>query len=349
MRGLSLLLLTISFVLMSAGTLLRAQEYRYAGASMELGVNARALALGGSAVALTGDGASFYYNPASISFTPGIEVALMYAPTFGSLTDPMAQYHHAGVVVPLVGGGTVAVNWTRFLVDDIPVFSELRGGSFADRFQNPALRPDGTPDGVFQDVEDVVYFSFSKLWTADIPLGWLFIDLPIQWPMGVNVKVIRQSLHTSTASGLGLDIGTQFKFSLGRLLGRRFLGDVVLGYSGLDITKTTVVWSTRHEDRIRPTHRLGAAYSHRIPWQESRLQFFWTLYKKYDRHHLLGLEWSARRFALRFGHNGNGLTGGVGLRVWKVDVDYAFVTLELDQTHRISCRIHLSSKDKGSD
>ena len=327
------------FALLLFITALQAQN-RYAGASQELGVGARALALGDATVALSGDGNLFYYNPATAGYVEKPLIMLMYAPSFGSIASPLAFYHHAGVIFPLRGDASLGLSWTRFSVENIPVFPDLAGSSFADRLFNRELRPTGEPVEEFKDTEDVYYFTFSKMLKTDLSLGWLFIDLPVKVPLGINVKLMRQKLYTASASGLGIDIGGQFSFPLGVLLDKRILGEVVLAYSIQDITRTAIVWDNNHEDHIETTHRLGAAYHQNIGRAGMQMRAYWSRYEKYDSLYLYGLEWLYKGQALRLGRNRNGLTAGAGFSFWRLNVDYAFVAIELENSHRLSCAIH---------
>ena len=314
-----------------------AAETRYAGSVLELGVGARALALGEAAVTLYGDVSNFYFNPAAVAYIDKPVVNLMYAPTFGGFSSPLAHFNYIGVAMPLPRGAIIAVNWTRFAVDDIPIYSSLGGTSFYDRLQNPQLRPDGTPQGYFKDTEDVYYFTFAKLFQTEIPLGWLFIDLPVEFPVGINFKMIRQSLHSSSASGMGVDAGFMAKINLGTFLDSRLLGDLMLGYSVTDLTRTTLLWNTRHEDRIERSQRIGLSYQQVLRNNKADIKFYYTLWEKYDVEHLFGAELSLYSAALRIGKNRAGLTAGAGIKLWRLNVDYAFVSFELDNSHRISC------------
>ena len=318
----------------------RAAE-KYAGSSMELGIGARSLAIGGAAAGLFGSAEVFVYNPASLGLLKRPVIGLMHAPTFGSLKNPMANYNWAGFAMPLPGGAAVSVNWTRFVVDDIPRYPELNGESYADRYGNLSLRPDGSPTGYFRDKEDVYYFSFSKVFTANVPLGWLFIDLPVEIPFGVNLKILRQSLHTASASGTGLDLGAMFKTNVGEFLGSRSYGDMAIGFSVLDVTRTSIVWSTRQEDRGDESYLLGLSYEHHLGLKDAFLRFFWTSHKKYETRQLFGAEVDLHYLALRVGHNQGGLTAGAGIRLWRFIIDYAFVSLDFDNAHRLSTSIRL--------
>jgi len=314
---------------------------RYAGASMELGIGARPLSLGGAAVSLIGSAESFYYNPASLAFIKRPVISLMYAPSFGSITSPLASYHFAGLAFPLPNGGTVAAGWTRFAVDEIPIFPKLRGDSYADRLNDTSQRPDGVALGYFQDVEDVFYFSFAKPIDLLLPLGWLFTELPVEIPFGLNLKLLRQKIYDAKASGLGIDAGTIVHFSLGQLFDHRSLGEVTVGLSALDVSQTNIVWNTKKEERIHRTVMWGVGYQQTMGFWDAKWTFYWTRYSKYESTDLFGTEFVIKGLSIRLGKNRTGLTAGTGLHLWRLRLDYAFVTLDLDNSHRLNCAITL--------
>jgi hypothetical protein len=110
-----------------------------------------------------------------------------------------------------------------------------------------------------------------------------------------------------------------------------------IAFSVLDVTRTTVVWDTRHEDRIARTSLFGIGYQHTAGLKGVKAGLYWTLVKKYETHHLLGLETEWRSLALRLGRNASGLTAGAGIAFWKFRVDYALVALDFENAHRVSC------------
>lgn len=335
-----LLLLCLIFI----ATFSALAESRYAGASLELGAGARSLALGGYTVALHGRVDDFYANPAAMGMIRHAQIGLMYAPTFGTLNDPMAVYHYVGGVMPLYAGGTVGVHWTRYSVDDIPLYPKLSGHSFAERLTNANLRPSGVAQNSFQNNEDVFYISFARSFQPLIPLSWLYGDLPITISLGLNIKILKQRLYTASASALGLDVGAMFQFSLEQLLDMDFLGDLNVAVSSLDVTKTPVVWSTRHEDRIRRTVLSGFSYRKEFGHHDTALQCFYTWYQKYRAGHLYGIEGQYRGIALRLGQGQQGLHLGAGLTWRKLAADYAFTTYDFGVAHRLSCSFAFSGK-----
>ncbi|MDZ7723176.1 MAG: hypothetical protein U5R06_10325 [candidate division KSB1 bacterium] len=314
---------------------------RYAGSFLEWGTGARPMALADAAVAMAGNGETFYYNPASLVFLQRAFVNLMYAPTFGSLSDPMAHYHIAGLSMPLESETAFAFHWARFSVNDIPVYPELQGKSFSDRNYQLALRPDGTQLGTIRDTEDALYLSVAKNITFPMPLGWWYDDLPVDLPLGVNFKLIRQVLGEHDASALGVDVGGMLRFHLGRFLQNRKIGRVALGVSVKDISRTELKWDTEHRDRIMTTRSWGLHYQHPIRQWDAELNFYYTKRVQYESRYLGGVEFTLKNLALRIGRNADGLTAGAGLYWWRLHLNYAFVANDFQDVHRLSCGINL--------
>jgi len=333
---------TLTLMVICAGWMPAFAASRHAGSSMELGVGARSLALGGYVAALHGSADTFHSNPAAGGLVARPVISLMYAPTFGKLSDPMATYHYVGVQAPLFGGAAVGVHWTRFFVDDIPIYPKLQGQSLADRLSDPSLQPDGSSLGTFTDVEDVIYLCFARTFRPLVAMSWLYGDLPVEIPLGVNIKILRQSLFDHHASGLGLDLGAMIKFSMERLLDFDFLGMLTLGFSALDVTQTPVVWDTRHEDQIRRTLLFSLGYCENFGRTDASVQVFYTRYQKFQTAHLFGVEALYRGLALRFGTGPQGWNLGAGLNWRRVTVDYAFTALDFSDAHRLSCAFALT-------
>ncbi len=316
---------------------------RYAGASTELGVGARPLALGGASGAMDGNGETFYYNPASLGLLQRPCLNLMYAPTFGSISAPLASFYYTGVAYPMTAGGVAAFNWTRFAVDDIPLYPELKGRSYSERNADLSLRPDGTALGFIQDVEDVFYFSFAKTMESIFPLGWWYGDLPFTMPVGVSFKLFRQKLGEASASGMGIDVGWMLKFNFGTLVHQRELGDISFGFAVKDITRTSIMWSTRHSDRIDRTLLFGMAFEQPLILG-STLRLYYSLREHYLRKSLFGIELAVKSAGIRIGRNEDGLTAGAGVRWKRFGADYAFVTNAFENVHRLSCSVDLQKQ-----
>jgi hypothetical protein len=328
-----------------------ARATRYAGEFLEIGVGARALGLGGAYCALADDPSSFYWNPAGLARVTDFSVWGMYSNQFGDLGDPLASYSVLGAVIPLTGA-SLGVHWVRLAVDQIPIFpdySEDAGYSLEERKQ----LIDGVPFGYFDDTEDALFVSFAKMIRWNLDLGWSFFVLPLEIPFGINMKMIRQKLYDQEAFGLGADAGIQIRFSLADMFTKKYLGDLAVGITYQDFTKTDIDWGEGNTDVITQNLRFGLGYHQELPGLKSELSIERVSNTRYPYDGRLGLEygWNQTLF-FRFGFSrldwGEFVTGdwddidfgvwsaGAGLRLSHISCDYAFMKAELGNAHRIS-------------
>ncbi|MCK5147710.1 hypothetical protein KAR48_13205 [bacterium] len=332
-------LAVIIFVFMAQSTV-TAQDY--AASFLNIGVGARGLGMGGALVALSDDVNAFFWNPAGLGLITQKQAAGMYGPQFGSLQDPLATFHHFGVAFPMPRGAVVAINWVRLAVEDIPIYSELRGNSFWDRFHDPSLRPTGTPEGSMADVEDALFFSFALNNKKIFDLGWDFHKIDVDIPLGVTLKWYRQKIGEHSASGLGIDAGAMIRFSLGEFFGTQRLGRMAFGCKLQDLVGSKLTWDTRHQDAIPLNFRIGFSYTHQLHWADSRISIAYDHESRFTGLNHWGVEWRGFNFlSLRAGINSKEFTCGAGFFIWKIQADYAFLRHELDALHRISCQIRL--------
>ncbi len=332
-----------------------AQETKYAASFLELGVGARAMGMGGAYVALADDGTAFYWNPAGAATLLQMEVSGMYASLFKSLEN----HHYLGFTKPLYGGTALSLNWIRLSVNDIPQFdsrnlTEYGPNGYWKRIEESTnaetwqeLQELGTvltdaPLGYSSFVNDAFFLTLAKLYKVNIDFGWQYFVLPTEIPLGVNLKLIRQSLFNKSASGFGLDIGGMFKFGFDDLFSDDRLGKFSMAFALKDVWNTKITWTTdsRHEDRIQRSWFLGAAYFQPLPMLKSEmfLSYMWE-YKYYGIHHV-GMELVYfHRLAVRLGIDDQQFTAGVGILLGGIRFDYAFRGHELGGSHRISTSI----------
>ncbi len=334
-----------ALVLTTAGTLLGGTG-KYGASFLNFGIGARALGLGGAFVAAADDGSAFYWNPAGLARLAHPELSFMYAPAFGSVTAPLANYNHLGLSLPLPGAVTLAANYVRLAIDDIPVFPELRGESFSQRLLDPALRPDGLPLGYFSDREEAFVLSFAKMNTLTTSLGWLYTDLAVEVPLGISFRMVRQRLYGARASGFGVDLGAMARVDLGKLFDLPAVGQFSSGFALIDVAGTTLSWSTHHRGRIAQDVRLGVAYFQPLPWRKSALLFCWSKKKRPAPSTHWGVEYQLPPLALRIGLDSGHFTAGAGFRFRRLTVDYGFVSGDLGNVHRLCASLVLKRKGR---
>ena len=145
-----------------------------AGAFLEIGVGARAQAMGGAYVALANDVSAMYWNPAGISRLDRIEVMFTSSDW---LVD--TRHTYAGIVFPLGGFGAIGTNVTSFGMPDQPV------------------RVIGQEEGTGE------YYS-----VGDFALGLSFAyNFTDRFSLGISTKYINQKIWHTSANGFALDIG----------------------------------------------------------------------------------------------------------------------------------------------
>lgn len=347
--------LVIIFILFSVGVgNSLSEESKYAGSFLELGIGARAMAMGGAFVSVANDGSAFYWNPAGVATLRQQELSGMYASLFKSLST----HHHIGYSRPLYGGAAVSLNWIRLSVTDIPwydVSPEVLKLGYSNRVNDASTSAEtwqelknlnivltDEPVSFSNFVNDAFYLTLSKLYKINVNFGWQYFVLPVEIPLGLNVKLIRQSVFDQKASGLGLDFGGMLKFGIDDLFDDNRLGKFALGYALKDIWRTKLTWDTesRQVDRIKRSWALGLSYFQPIPKINGQLLFAYAMEKKYIQTSHYGIEYIYyNRLAIRFGLDDQQFTAGIGIKVSYLNFDYAFKGHELGGSHRISAAI----------
>lgn len=302
---------------------------RYAGEFLELGVGPRQIAMGG-AVATGNQAGSFYWNPSLLSRIRNIEIHAMYVPLF----DGLASYQVVGAAMPITGAA-VGLHWIRLGVDDIPIWPDYSKLSIDER-QRTIRERNGQPIGITNDREDAIFFTFAKLNRFTAEFGWSYFSLPLEVPVGMNVKLIRMALYNRNANGIGVDGSVGLRMSLNDLFAQKHLGDVSFSVVANDFTKTGINWGNGIEDAIPINLRYGFGYEQPLRFLKSNLIVELNTEKKYEYYVNWGAELTySNSISFRTGLRKNEFVYGIGLKYWKVQVDYAFQKPELGNQHWI--------------
>jgi len=313
----------------------------YTADFLNIGVGARALGMGSAFCSVSNDVSSFYWNPAGIAFLEKPVFGGMYGSQFGSFKNPLGSYHYLGFALPLPGSGVISVNWVRLSVNDIPVYSELAGDNFWDRLMNHSLRPTGESEGVINDTEDAFFFSFALMNKFSLDLGWDYHEVAVHIPIGINIKWIQQSIGTHQAKCIGIDIGTIIQFSLKDFFQYEKLGILNFGLNIQDITESSLEWDwdtpTPHADPLPINYKTGISYLHDLKWAHSKILISYDHHTRWRGENNVGIELQCMNtIHVRSGLHEGKFTGGAGVSFWKICLDYAFLSHNLDSLHRIS-------------
>ena len=318
---------------------------KFAGAFMESGGGARAMALGGAFAAVADDPSATFWNPAGLSTATAPQLLLMHEERFGGLVDRDFAAYVQPVSWALLGGeeAGVGVSLIRLGVDDIPFTDHLRS------------QLDDNGDGVVDDEEVLGLFELQDQirFKSDSELALLvsYGERRGAWRFGGSLKFIRQSVGDYSSTGIGLDAA-----ALRPGIWRR----LDFGIKLQDVTTTYLSWNTEKgtNESIMPAVIPGLAWRQPLPsWNASLLlasslearaedrgaadQFAWG---DFGANLHLGMEIGFReRVFLRGGFDSGfgseDLTAGAGFRLDRLTVDYAYAgdTLDIDEvTHRLS-------------
>jgi hypothetical protein len=304
---------------------------------LELGVGARAMAMGGAYVAIAEGVESMYWNTAGLARTVGLSVGYSYSPLYPELDMGM---HFVGLAVPLLGG-VVGFSANVFTSGDM--------------LRTTTDYPDGG-DPLFGES-----FTFNA---QAVGLHYAF-NLTDRLQLGFAGRFIQEGIADAKANYVGLDIGALFRTGLlGTTIGASLANlGTESDYAGRAVTRRTtetIAGGTRVSDANLVTREASVPTIFRfsILWEltgspealfggvsQHRAVLLTDVSDAIDTapQGLLGLEYSYSEILfLRGGKKwvnenrgpwefSDGLSGGVGFRVPFLDqhfmLDYAYVSM----------------------
>lgn len=313
---------------------------KYAGDFLSIGQGVEALGMGSAFVGKADNCSAIYWNAAGLSQIRKNEVSLMMS----ILYEGLATYNSITFAKPLPNDVTIATSWKRLEIDDIPVFSEshMTNTTLDQRLTFYWLELPGTPDDYFKSIDDVFQFAFSKHINHDLNFGWSFFKLPADFHFGGNVKYIKRKLHENIGSGVGFDFSFLIKTDMGILLDIDWLGKLIYGVNFQDIGGTVIGWDTasEHEDEILMNTKSGIAIVQPLPFIKSEITFVYDFDYVYDTEKHYGLEYNYNDAVFfRIGSNDSNFSTGAGVRLSKVEINYALIANNLGNTNRVNLQI----------
>jgi len=185
---------------------------KYSNEFMNIGVGARALAMGKAQVSSVKDVTAAYWNPAGLlGIDHQYEFSLMHAEYFAGI----AKFDYAAFSTNIYEDNQVAVSVIRFGVDDIPDTRFLYDANGSLNYNNIQF---------FNAADYALLLSYAR-------------DVSDVVKLGMNAKVIHRNVGKfASAWGFGLDVGGIF-----------LLEEWRLGVMLRDITTTFNAWSHNAE------------------------------------------------------------------------------------------------------
>src|SRR5690606_33093073 len=188
---------------------------KYSNEFMNIGIGARALAMGKAQVASVKDVTAAYWNPAGLlGISHQYEFSVMHAEYFAGI----AKFDFAGFSTNIEEDNQVAVSLIRFAVDDIPDTRFLYDANGALNYNNIQF---------FNAADYALLLSYAR-------------DISDLLKLGVNTKIIHRNVGKfASAWGFGLDLG-----------GIILLDQWRLGLMLRDVSTTFNAW-THHAEMVR--------------------------------------------------------------------------------------------------
>ncbi len=299
---------------------------KYAGEFMEVGVAARAQGLGGSFVAIAGDIASTYYNPAGLWNIRNTQISFMHTQQMLASVN----YDYLAVAWRIQGERVLALSLVRLGVDNI------KDSRQAKVIIDNDWRIDWARVTSFNSADYIFTLSFAQSWHQD-------------WKVGANFKLIRRDLSNYSANGIGIDLGLQ----------RSFFTHLTLGAALRNATSTLISWNTGEKELVKPSLIAGATYLLTLPALSSQFRPIVDLIFRGENRRSTataniglisfdwssGLEYSFRNILfIRAGRDEiQRLNFGLGIVIPHIRFDYAYTLYdeELGNSHRIGLLIQL--------
>ncbi len=269
----------------------------------ELGGSARSLGMGDTSVAVTGDGNSFFANPAALATLKNYQLLSLHAPLFLDTSyDAVGYVHpvsgHAGLGAAFIQLGTSDILKTQNNVLPISTFSS-------------------------QQFEGMVGGGFR---------------LPGGLDFGAAVKYLRQQMDSYQGSGVGVDVGLLYRLSETPSDFRRIgLRNLALGLSASNLLQPQVKLFQTADQPVR-VYRPALSYF----FQPSEGNSLWLTVEGemvQGGENLLkaGVEYGFNNVIYgRGGFDGTSPTAGAGLRLYGFEFDYAYNQRDLGVLHRFS-------------
>jgi len=318
---------------------------KYAGEFMSTGVGARALGMGGTFVAIAEDVTAGYWNPSALATLEYPQLAGMYAERFASIVN----YNYGGISLPFGTSSGISLSFIRLAVDDIPNTEKALLDYGIDGIPNTGDPGEG--NGIIDEKEAIdpnqVFYFNSAEYAVYLSYGTKRRD---NFFYGGNVKVLRKGIGENSAWGMGFDFACLW----------RPYRNLNVGANLQDITTTLLVWDTGRQEAITPTSKIGLAYfwepskiaGQIIPAFDVDIRFENRRYSaqynlggvSFDLH--LGAEYRFKNLlAFRLGLDTGRFAAGVGIKLPRLNVDYAFLShQDLGDTHRISVILTLEEE-----
>jgi len=303
MRKILLFLFMVIFIAMTSSSAMCADI-------MQIGAGARSISLGRAYVGELGDANSMMLNPAGINRIATFELSSMYA-NFAS----DVSYTVINAAMP-TQFGVIGIGYTGSSVADLMITTMEETGRIGSI-------------GSFNYGSNVMYVSYAGQPTENLSLGI----------SGKYYSKGASQISGGTGTGMSVDLGSVYKVN----------ENLRLGFSGQNLFNTGIKWENGVNESIPYNLRAGMVLTPNdkltVMLDAEKQQGSQVLFKAGSEFNIwrnLWIRGGAEQMSQGEGQSYINYTGGVGLKIGELKIDYAYYrdTLVLDNsTHFVSITV----------
>jgi tetratricopeptide (TPR) repeat protein len=279
-----------------------------------VGAGSRAIAMGGSFVALGDDPSALYYNPAALRTNQHFGIMLNHIQLFSGFSD--ASYDFLGIVYPTLTVGSVGLGFMTAGTGGIREFDEYS-----------------------RELGEISYRESQAILAYAFDLPWNLLG---RLTLGSSIKILHQRVGDYSDTGSGADVGLLYrtKYIEGFTIGAN-LQDIVGAETKLQETS----------DKVDRTMLFGAGYSRRFSnGSVLNLTAQYDIPERDDNDVRFGAEFVFKDLlGVRVGYDSEQVTAGIGIAWRGYQVDYGYFSrTDAGSSHPISlsARIGASIEDR---
>jgi len=286
-----------------------------AGKILQLGVDSRAVAMGGAYSAVANDHAALFWNPAGLAQVYQYEIAYMHNLWVGEIQDSYISYAQ-----PLYGGGlAIGLNYFNF-----------------GEFKKFDIDANGLPIPL-----DKTYTPYTMV----VSVGY-GLDLPHVGHVGTAIKLVSENVDSFSSMSILVDAGIQFRNIIENLDGAVMLQNLGLPLEGfpapLNVRLGIAYQLPLLIDQKLDQFLISLDGRVPMPFDES---YTINVGMEYKYHRLIAARAGYKVSTINQLGNQAGLTVGVGLSIANYSLDYSFAPMgELGLTHQIMVSTNFPDK-----
>lgn len=314
-------------------------QSNYADSFLKIGLSTRSISLGQAVVAMSSHPQAYLYNPSGAALIEQSTFSLLAVNQFS-----LADYYSFSISTPVGEKTVLGFHGVGLMIDHILERPDIHGISDLEARRDTIRTLVSEGFSSFSNRETAWTFTLSRKFQYNLDLGWQTNQIPLNCPIGMNIRYIRKTLHMLNGRGIGFDAGGLIQIPLNDVLSFSNAGLLSLGGTVTNIAGTRIFWSSEKNDLIPLKFIWGASYVQDLIVIPAIAHFFYQSNQGTDEQDRYGMELGVmNKIFLRIGMDESGLNSGLGFQFVfyqkKIDMGYSFLNHDLGKSHRFDFTI----------